>query len=108
MFIGQTVNINEDHSEYYSFMMGIYSGRKFLARLMQPVRDKQGLTYGIGSGLAGCSYGVNGHWYTWGTFSPELLNEGAMATSDQIKSWYDNGVKAEEQLEKRHSQAHSR
>ena len=97
MFIGQTVNINEDHSEYYSLMMGIYIlGGNFSARLMQTVRDKQGLTYGIGSGLAGCSYGVNGHWYTWGTFSPELLNEGFKATSDQIKSWYDNGVNAEE------------
>ncbi|GIS47852.1 MAG: hypothetical protein Ct9H90mP20_5220 [Candidatus Neomarinimicrobiota bacterium] len=38
-------------------MMAIYIlGGNFSARLMQTVRDKEGLTYGIGSSISSASY----------------------------------------------------
>tara|TARA_B000000475_G_scaffold206315_1_gene168427 strand:+ start:2965 stop:4224 length:1260 start_codon:yes stop_codon:yes gene_type:complete len=97
IFMGQTVELSESSKDYLSLMMGIYIlGGNFSARLMQTVRDEQGLTYGIGSTLAGCSYGINGHWHTWGTFAPDLVDKGIASTLKQIKKWHDNGVSKEE------------
>lgn len=97
IFMGQTVDLSESSEDYLSLMMGIYIlGGNFSARLMQTVRDEQGLTYGIGSTLAGCSYGINGHWHTWGTFAPDLVDNGIASTLKQIKKWHDSGVSKEE------------
>ena len=97
IYIGQTVELSESSEDYLSLMMGIYIlGGNFSARLMQTVRDEQGLTYGIGSTLAGCSYGISGHWHTWGTFAPNLVDKGIASTLEQIKKWYDNGISKEE------------
>ena len=86
IYMGQTVELSESSEDYLSLMMGIYIlGGNFSARLMQTVRDEQGLTYGIGSTLAGCSYGINGHWHTWGTFAPDLVDKGIASTLEQIK-----------------------
>jgi len=102
IYIGQTINITEDHEDYYDLMMGIYIlGGNFSARLMQTVRDEEGLTYGIGSSLSGCSYGVNGHWYTWGTFAPKLVKHGIKSTMTQIKQWYENGITEQELVAKK-------
>ncbi len=97
MYIGQAVGIDRDHEDYYALMMGIYIlGGNFSARLMQTVRDEQGLTYGIGSSMAGTSFGCDGYWNTWGTFSPNLFEKGKKATMDQIIKWYNSGIDSNE------------
>jgi zinc protease len=96
-YIGQAIGINRDHADYYALMIGVYIlGGNFSARLMQTVRDSQGLTYGIGSALSGISFGSDGYWSTWGTFSPELLTKGKKATMKEISDWYYNGVTSDE------------
>ncbi len=97
VYIGQTVELSEHNKDYLSLMMGIYIlGGNFSARLMQTVRDEQGLTYGIGSTIAGCGYGINGHWHTWGTFSPKLVEQGINSTIIEIDKWYKNGITQKE------------
>ncbi len=102
VYIGQSIELSEDSKDYLSLMVGIYIlGGNFSARLMQTVRDEQGLTYGIGSALAGCAYGTNGHWHTWGTFSPDLVEQGIASTREEIKKWYDKGISDEELIAKK-------
>ena len=97
VYIGQSVNVTEDSDDYLKLMMGIYIlGGNFSARLMQSVRDEQGLTYGIGSTIAGCGYGINGHWYTWGTFSPNLVDKGIDSTLNVIDKWFNEGITEKE------------
>ena len=97
VYIGQSVNVTEDGDDYRKLMMGIYIlGGNFSARLMQSVRDEQGLTYGIGSTIAGCGYGINGHWYTWGTFSPNLVDKGIKSTLNVIDKWFNEGITEKE------------
>ena len=97
VYIGQSVNVTEDSDDYRKLMMGIYIlGGNFSARLMQSVRDEQGLTYGIGSTITGCSYGMNGHWYTWGTFSPNLVDKGIKSTLNVIDKWFNEGITEKE------------
>ena len=93
VYIGQSVDVTEDSDDYRNLMMGIYIlGGNFSARLMQSVRDEEGLTYGIGSTITGCGYGTNGHWYTWGTFSPNLVKKGIRSTLSVIDKWFAKGV----------------
>jgi len=93
LYIGQAIGIDREHKDYYALMLGIYIlGGNFSARLMQTVRDKQGLTYGIGSSIAGVSFGADGYWSIWGTFAPDIINKGIKATKEQINLWFNKGV----------------
>ena len=97
IYIGQPIGIDREHNDYYALMMGIYIlGGNFSARLMQTVRDEQGLTYGIGSSIGGVKFGLDGYWSTWGTFAPDLIENGKAATMDQINNWYKNGITSDE------------
>ena len=47
-------------------MVGTYIlGGNFSARLMQTVRDEQGLTYNIQSLVGGVDNGNDGYWVIW-------------------------------------------
>ena len=93
IYIAQSIIVTDNDPVYLDLMMGIYIlGGNFSARLMQTVRDQQGLTYGIGSGISGCSYGINGYWYTWGTFAPDIIDKGIKSTEHQIENWFENGI----------------
>jgi zinc protease len=97
LYIGQSIGIDREHKDYYALMLGIYIlGGNFSARLMQTVRDKQGLTYGIGSSISGVSFGADGYWSIWGTFSPDIIKKGIAATKEQIDLWFNKGVTQDE------------
>lgn len=76
-------------------------GSGFTGRLMANVRDREGLTYGIGATMANDTFN-DGEWRIVGTFAPELLERGLMSTRRQLESWYRDGVTAQE-LEERKS-----
>lgn len=97
MYIGQAIGIDRNHPDYYPLMVGFYIlGGNFSARLMQTVRDEQGLTYGIGSSVRGVDNGNDGYWAIWGTFAPSLLQKGEEATLEQLTKWAREGVSKEE------------
>jgi len=96
-YFGQAIGIDRDHEDYYPLFVGVYVlGGNFSARLMQTVRDQQGLTYGIGSSVRGVDHGKDGYWYTWGTFGPSLLDQGKAATMEQVSKWAEEGISEEE------------
>jgi zinc protease len=70
-------------------------GSGFTGRLMATVRDQEGLTYGISSRVSNDSY-ANGDWRISANFAPDLLEKGLAATRRELKSWYEQGVTAEE------------
>ena len=78
-------------------------GRGFTSRLIGNVRDREGLTYGIGATLSGDAFRT-GAWFAKATFSPVLLERGLASTRREIQSWWEKGVTAEE-LEYRKSAA---
>ena len=97
LYIGQSIGIDREHEDYYALMLGVYIlGGNFSARLMQTVRDKQGLTYGIGSSISGVSFGADGYWSIWGTFAPDIIKKGIVATKEQVDLWFKKGVTEEE------------
>jgi zinc protease len=58
---------------------------------MANVRDKEGLTYGIGSYVTNDSF-VDGDWRIQANFAPALLDKGIASTKRQLTEWYQNGV----------------
>ena len=95
--VGIPVGINRNHPDYRPLYIASYIlGGNFSGRLMQTVRVKEGLTYGIRSNMSGFSNDNDGYWYVGGTFAPELLSRGESSTLREIKKWAEDGVTQKE------------
>jgi zinc protease len=70
-------------------------GSGFTSRLMGSVRDKEGLTYGIGAGMGEDSL-TDGYWKISATFAPALLEKGTASTRRELLKWSREGVTAAE------------
>ena len=91
--IGLPIGIDRNHKDFYSLLVGTYIlGGNFSARLMQTVRDEQGLTYGIQAWLGGIEHGNDGYWTIWATFAPQLVEQGQTAIMEQVTKWVTKGV----------------
>lgn len=93
IYIGLPIGIDRNHEDYYPLMVGTYIlGGNFSARLMQTVRDEQGLTYGIQSWVGGVDNGNDGYWVIWATFAPQLVDKGYDAAIEQLEKWLESGI----------------
>ncbi len=70
-------------------------GRGFTSRLVGTVRDREGLTYGIGAATAGDTL-YDGVWVVKATFSPALLQKGIDSTMREINAWHKTGLTPDE------------
>ena len=70
-------------------------GRGFTGRLMGTVREKEGLTYGIGASVGEDSI-TDGSWEISATFAPSLLEKGIASTRRELTKWWSDGVTQEE------------
>jgi len=67
----------------------------FSARLLDIIRNREGLTYGIFAGLTGDTY-ADGAWAISATFAPELLDKGLASTVRELQRFAAEGLTAEE------------
>ena len=82
--------------EYLPFMVGNYIlGGSFHSRLMEEVRQNQGLTYDIRTRHSGDLL-TPGNWTLSASFGPALLEEGLKAAREVLLKWHENGVNEEE------------
>ncbi|KAB1067845.1 insulinase family protein [Tamlana haliotis] len=96
MYIGQYTGLERMDKDYLPFFLGTHIlGGGFSARLMQTVRDNDGLTYGIYANHKGQT-NTGGYWVVNATFNPSLFQKGLDATMVQIKKWVNDGVTADE------------
>ena len=70
-------------------------GHGFTSRLVGNVRDREGLTYGIGTVIRDDTF-RKGQWAVHGTFAPALLEQGMASTRREILKWWGEGLTAEE------------
>jgi zinc protease len=66
-------------------------GQGFTGRLMGTVRDREGLTYQIGAGMAEDSI-ADGQWSIGASFAPALLDRGVASTRSVLDRWWQEGV----------------
>jgi zinc protease len=94
--VGQPTSIQANDPRWLALDLGnAVLGRTFTSRLMGTVRDREGLTYGIGSRVAADTFRP-GAWLVKATFSPALLERGMASTWREIKDWYEKGITADE------------
>ena len=95
--VGTVLGIDRYHPDYLPLYLATHTlGGNFSARLMQTVRVKEGLTYGINSSLSGFGNGNDGYWMVGGTFSPKLLSKGESSTLREVKLWAEEGITQKE------------
>ena len=95
--VGTALGIDRYHPDYLPLYLATHTlGGNFSARLMQTVRVKEGLTYGINSSLSGFGNGNDGYWMVGGTFSPKLLSKGESSTLREVKKWAEEGITQKE------------
>ncbi|AWK07473.1 insulinase family protein [Flavobacterium crocinum] len=96
LFIGQFTGLKRADVDYIPFYIGNYTlGAGFAGRLMQTVRDNDGLTYNISSGIGG-NIETGGYWYVNASFNPNLFQKGLDATMVQVNKWVKDGITKEE------------
>ena len=96
VIVAQTSHLHYGEADYQALRLGTaILGSGFTGRLMGNVRDKEGLTYGIGASLANDTF-ADGDFRISGTFAPNLLDKGIASTQRQLNLWYNDGVTEKE------------
>lgn len=96
--LGVRAAINRRHSEYLPLLLAVnILGRPgFAGRLMQKVREEQGLTYGTYAFLRGFSNVLDGHIAIWSTFAPTLFARGRASVRAEVARLQKSGPSQEE------------
>ena len=97
LVIGQPSGLRYNQPDYQAlnFATSVLGSGFFSARLLDIIRNQEGLTYGITASLAGDTF-ADGGWSIHATFAPELLEKGAASTRRELQRFCDAGVSAEE------------
>jgi zinc protease len=96
MLLGQATGLRYSDPDTLALRVGTaILGRGFTGRLMGTVRDKEGLTYNIGAGVADDSI-VDGAWQISASFAPALLSKGVESTRRELVKWWTDGVTDQE------------
>ncbi|HEY5895077.1 MAG TPA: pitrilysin family protein [Chthoniobacterales bacterium] len=96
VILGQATGLKYTDSGALALRVGTaILGSGFTGRLMANVRDKEGLTYGIGAAVANDTF-ADGDWFIRANFAPALLDKGMTSTKRELDSWYKDGVTAAE------------
>lgn len=99
MFVaGMPVQLNDDSDDYAALVMGNFMlGGGFLnSRLATRVRQQEGLSYSVRSGLQGDSYDDSGVFYAYAIYAPENRDKVEAAMKEEIQKALDEGFTAEE------------
>ena len=97
---GQATGLHYGDPDYFALRTATaVLGSGFTGRLMGNVRDKEGLTYGIGSRISNDTFN-DGDWRISATFAPALLDKGIASAKRQLDLWRSQGV-TDAELEKR-------
>ena len=96
VMIGEATGLMYKDPEALALRVGTsVLGSGFTGRLMANVRDKEGLTYGIGASVADDSF-ADGTWRITANFAPDLLEKGMASTQRQLDLWYKDGITSAE------------
>lgn len=94
--LGQPTQLRYSDPDALALRLGTrILGSGFVGRLMASVRDREGLTYGIGASTSDDTF-ADGAWSVQAAFAPQMLEKGLASTRREIDSWYSGGVTAAE------------
>ena len=96
IYAGMTMQLNSDDALYRPFIIltEMLGGRGFTSHLMQTIRERDGLTYGVYSMPSGFSDKADGAFRIWATFSPNKFEESVAALKKEISIFFKSKVTA--------------
>ncbi len=97
-FAGMPVHVNDNHEDYAAMMIGNYMlGGGFLnSRLATRIRQKEGLSYGVGSWFYGSSQDDGGGFGAYAISAPENTAKVQAAFQEEIHKVISDGFTQEE------------
>ena len=95
--IGQPSGLQHRDPGHLASSMGTaaFGSGFFSARLLDIIRNREGLTYGIGASLSADTFS-DGAWSIRGTFAPELLEKGLASTRRELERLIRQGITEDE------------
>jgi len=95
---GMNLPIRDDDDDYPALVLGNYMlGGGFLnSRLAVRIRQKEGISYGVGSGLGASSLDKSGRFTTYAIYAPENAQRLEAAFKEEIDRVLKDGFTAEE------------
>jgi len=95
--LGQPSGLRYGEDDYLALNLGtaVLGSGFFSARLLDIVRTREGLTYGITANLGGDTY-TEGFWTIQAGFAPDLLEKGTESVRRELHRFRSEGVTAEE------------
>jgi zinc protease len=97
-FTGMTMPVGDDHEDYASLLIGNYIlGGGFLnSRLATRIRQKDGLSYGVGSFFQASSMDESGIFGAYAISAPENSEKVLAAFKEEVNKAIEEGFTAEE------------
>lgn len=90
---GGVPGISKLHPDFIPLTVALQIlGGGFMSRLMQEIREKRGLTYGIYTRFSGFETGLLGYWYIGATFAPQVFKEGVVQVERVLEEFISVGV----------------
>ncbi|HEX8472705.1 MAG TPA: pitrilysin family protein [Pyrinomonadaceae bacterium] len=95
---GLNLKVRDEHPDYPALVLGNYMlGGGFLnSRLASRIRQKEGISYGVGSQLQASSIDELGSFITFAIYAPENLDRLEAAFKEEIARMLKEGFTAEE------------
>jgi zinc protease len=97
VFIGAALPLTYNDPLYLPFIVltEMLGGRGFTSHLMNTIRERDGLTYGVNSRPTGFTGGAEGAFQIWATFSPGRYEESVAALRREIDIFFKTGITKE-------------
>lgn len=96
VFLGQPTGLAAGDADWLALRLANdVLGNGFTSRLVGNVRDREGLTYRIGSRISDDD-NRPGMWTVRASFAPAMLDRGIAGTRREVEDWWKRGITAEE------------
>ncbi len=103
VLLGQATRLRYRDSDTLALRVGTaILGTGFTGRLMSTVRDREGLTYGIGAGVSEDTFN-DGLFAVSASFAPQLMDRGVASARRELARWWRDGVTADELARRKES-----
>lgn len=93
VYIGMSLPFTYDDPEYRPLLiLADLLGGSFSGHLMETIRERDGLTYGVYAGMRGISKRKDGYFRVWSMFAPELYEKGIAAIQAETNKFLARGI----------------
>jgi len=92
LFAQQNLALRDDHEDYPALTLaGYMMGGGFNSRLMERIREQDGLSYDVGGGISGHPIDENGSFFAYAIQAPENVERVEAALREEIQRVLDAG-----------------